>query len=230
MVDKAKEKDLVLMEAFHWRYHPFALRCKELAHDLGKIKEISTKLTVPLWLIQIIFKDDIRIDFKLAGGLAMDMGCYAISAMRDFVGEEPSHVLSSKPTKMARPQVDWGMIAKFQFPSGAIGNIAGGGIPGIFSFNLLNLEIVAEKGKLSASGLVAPFLYNKVTVTKNGRSFSEQIYADGHATYFYQLEAFCSQIKNRSEKIIFPPEDAIANMRVLDNVYVATGMKIRGKD
>ena len=46
-------------------------------------------------------------------------------------------------------------------------------------------------------------------------------------TYEYQLEAFCAAVL-RGEPTLTPPADSIANMRVLDAIYVAAGMTPRG--
>ena len=46
-------------------------------------------------------------------------------------------------------------------------------------------------------------------------------------TYEYQLEAFCAAVL-RGETTLTPPADSIANMRVLDAIYVAAGMTPRG--
>jgi predicted dehydrogenase len=49
----------------------------------------------------------------------------------------------------------------------------------------------------------------------------------GKPTYEYQLEAFCAAVL-RGEATLTPPADAIANMRVIDSIYQAAGMKPRG--
>jgi predicted dehydrogenase len=46
-------------------------------------------------------------------------------------------------------------------------------------------------------------------------------------TYEYQLEAFCAAVL-RGEPTLTPPTDSIANMRVLDAIYLAAGMTPRG--
>ena len=70
---------LVVMEAFHYRYHPLAQRMAELAHggELGRIQRVETVMCFPLPRFS-----DIRYDFSLAGGALMDAGCYAVHALR----------------------------------------------------------------------------------------------------------------------------------------------------
>src|SRR5687768_16749663 len=67
-VDVAKVEartGLLVMEAFHYRYHPLADRVVELANDgtLGKIEHIHTWMIIPF-----IRSDDIRWKLGLAGG------------------------------------------------------------------------------------------------------------------------------------------------------------------
>ena len=64
---------LVVMEAFHYQYHPFAKRLVEIVRsgELGNVTNIDVSFSAPLWK-----KGDIRYQLPLAGGATMDMGCY----------------------------------------------------------------------------------------------------------------------------------------------------------
>jgi hypothetical protein len=90
MFELADKKGLVLLEAFHYRYdlwdlandgvkflnrfHPAIQRVKAIldSEELGRIKSISTKLSMPTGLFK---RDDIRYNYELGGGGMMDMGC-----------------------------------------------------------------------------------------------------------------------------------------------------------
>src|SRR6202035_24922 len=65
----------VLMEAFHWRYHPLAARMIAIVAGgtLGRVRHIETNMCVPLML-----PGNIRYDYGLGGGATMDTGCYAV--------------------------------------------------------------------------------------------------------------------------------------------------------
>jgi predicted dehydrogenase len=47
------------------------------------------------------------------------------------------------------------------------------------------------------------------------------------ATYTYQLRAFAAAVL-RGEPVLTTPEDAVANMRQIDDVYRAAGLPLRG--
>merc|ERR1712107_806030 len=92
----ATKANRVLMEAFHYRFHPVAKRLKEIARsgELGSIVHIETEGKMP-WVA--FDENDIRFnaggkDSQLAGGALMDIGCYAVNCFRFLAGEEPSVV------------------------------------------------------------------------------------------------------------------------------------------
>jgi predicted dehydrogenase len=72
---------------------------------------------------------------------------------------------------------------------------------------------------------LAPQIFNLVTVKAGGRTRRERV--SGEASYTYQLRAFAAAVL-RGEPVLTPPEDAVANMRQIDDVYRAAGMPLRG--
>ena len=64
---------VVVMEAFHYQYHPLTKRLTEIVRsgELGNITNVDVAFSAPLWK-----KGDIRYQLALAGGATMDMGCY----------------------------------------------------------------------------------------------------------------------------------------------------------
>ena len=70
---------VVVMEAFHYQYHPLTKRLVEIVRsgELGNITKVDVAFSAPLWK-----KGDIRYQLALAGGATMDMGCYPISLLR----------------------------------------------------------------------------------------------------------------------------------------------------
>jgi predicted dehydrogenase len=62
---------LVVMEAFHYQYHPLTRRLVEIVSsgELGPVSHIDVSFSAPLWK-----KGDIRYQLALAGGAIMDMG------------------------------------------------------------------------------------------------------------------------------------------------------------
>src|SRR4029079_12268589 len=90
MARVAAETGRVLMEAFHYRYHPLALRVQEILRggEIGAVRELEADFFIPLFLSP----NNIRFRYDLAGGGTMDTGCYCINLLRWAAGSEPQVV------------------------------------------------------------------------------------------------------------------------------------------
>src|ERR1700704_3096755 len=114
----ATRTGLVVMEAFHYRYHPLAKRMREIVEsgELGTIRRVETALCFPLPKFS-----DIRYQYDLAGGATMDVGTYTVHMARLLGGAEPTVV--SAAAKLRTPDVDRAMRAELTFPNGHTGRI-----------------------------------------------------------------------------------------------------------
>lgn len=208
----------VVMEAFHWRYHPLARRMVEVvrSEELGPLRHVDVGLCFPLPMF-----NDIRYNYSLAGGALMDAGCYTVHIARTLGGEEPE-VVRATP-KLRTPDIDRAMRAELRFPSGHTATIT----CSMWSSDLLRLHARAtgERGEMRVFNPTTPQLYHRMKVTADGSSRVERF--PRKPTYEYQLEAFCAAVL-RGEPTLTPPSESIANMRVIDAIYEAAGMKVRG--
>jgi len=85
MAQVADQTGLLLVEAFHYRYHPLADRVRGVIQSgaIGKLQHAEGNFSVP------IPPDNIRFDWNLAGGATMDLGCYPLHMIRYFSGLTP---------------------------------------------------------------------------------------------------------------------------------------------
>ena len=88
----AHSRGLVVVEGFHYLYHPVNRRLHELlaSGDLGELVHVETTLE-----IQDPGPRDPRWSLDLAGGATMDLGCYSVHAQRVLApwgGGEPELV------------------------------------------------------------------------------------------------------------------------------------------
>jgi predicted dehydrogenase len=71
----------------------------------------------------------------------------------------------------------------------------------------------------------SPQMWHRLRTKVNGTTRTERF--TRRPTYEFQLDAFTGAIL-RGEPPLTPPSDSIANMRVLDAIYTAAGMRPRG--
>ncbi len=217
--ERALHQDgLVVMEAFHYRYHPLAHRMRQIvaSGELGQLRHVEAWLCAP-----IRDKSDIRYQADLAGGAMMDMGSYVVHWARLLGGEEPT-VLSAE-AKLQSPGIDRAMHARLAFPGGHTGAIH----CSMWSRSILHLaaRVTGDRGELRVVNPVAPQTVSWLTVRSGGRSRRELV--SRRPTYSYQLDAFADAVHGGGP-VLTPPADAVANMTVIDAVYRAANMHPRG--
>jgi len=221
VADAAEASDRVVMEAFHYRYHALAQRMYDVVHggSLGEITSVRTWLCFPLPKF-----DDIRYNYRLAGGASMDC-CYPVHALRLLGPGEPT-VVSASAKKLRRdPRIDRAMTAHFRFPSGAVGRTEAS----MWSHRLLRVaaRVDGTRGRMKVLNFVAPQYSNLLTVTVDGKTTRERV--RGETSYTSQLRAFLAAVRDGAS---FPttPRDAVTTMRLIDDIYRAAGMPRRGAE
>jgi predicted dehydrogenase len=214
----AGQTDRIVMEAFHYRYHPLARRLRDLvaSEELGKPRFIETWMCIPL-----PFPRDIRYRLDLAGGATMDTGCYAIHLARTIAGEEPE-VLSAR-AKLVTDGVDRAMEADLRFPSGAEGRIH----CSLWSSELVKIAaaVKLDDGEIRVLNPIVPQFLHGLKWRKKGASWIKEKFPR-KPTYAYQLEAFRDAVLD-GKPFLTTTAEAVKNMRVIDAVYRAAGMSPR---
>lgn len=217
VADIAAKSGLVVMEAFHWRYHPMAARMLEIMQsgELGEVRRIEAALCFPLPRF-----NDIRYQLPLAGGALMDVGCYPVSMVRALAGSEPTVVRAD--AKLRSPGIDRRMQAELSFEDGRTGSILGS----LWSSTLLRMfvKVVGSRATMRVLNPTTPHMFNRLSVVGPGGRRRERV--AGGPTYGYQLEAFRAAVQE-GKPILTPPSDAVANMTVIDNIYRAAGLEPR---
>lgn len=219
VMEAAAGGDLVVMEAFHWRYHPLASRMLEImaGGELGVIERIEASFVFPLprW-------SDIRWQLDLAGGSLMDAGCYAVHIVRTLAGAEPQ--VRSAMCRVRTPQVDRWVTADLGFHGAdqLTGRVTAGmwAAPGL----RIRARVTGDRGVMTALNPLAPQFFNLLTTRTQGRTRRERV--RGRATYDYQLEAFVAAVRNGGP-VLTDLEDSLANMEAIDAIYRAAGLEPR---
>ena len=218
MVAAAEESGLVLLEAFHYRYHPLASRILEIMASgvLGDLRQIEAAFCVP-----IPDAEDIRYDLSLGGGATMDLGCYPIHWCRLVTGSEPT--VHRAEAREEPPGIDVTMTAELRFPEdvpcGVHCSMAAD--VGFQAF----LQVTGSQAELRADNPLVPHFGHRLRLTIDGTEKDEQV--EGRATYDHQLDGFVAAVLD-GEAQPTGGRDGIENMRVIDAIYRAAGMQPRG--
>jgi predicted dehydrogenase len=226
----AKASGLVVMEAFHYRYHPLARRMQDVVTgprprgagessaegEIGPLRYLEASLCFPLPRFS-----GIRYSYDLAGGATIDAGCYAINWLRMLGPGEPDVVAAR--AKLHSPAVDRAMSASFRFPGGVLGRMTAS----LWSGQLLRLDAkaVGDRGVMRVFNFISPQRYNRLTVRSDGYIRHERV--RGESSYTHQLRAFAAAVLH-GDPVLTTPEDAVANMLVIDAVYQAAELPVRG--
>ncbi|HEX4216628.1 MAG TPA: Gfo/Idh/MocA family oxidoreductase [Candidatus Dormibacteraeota bacterium] len=220
----AERTGKVVMEAFHYRYHPLALRMHEIMESgvLGPLRYVEAGLCFPLPRFS-----DIRYSFALAGGAQMDAGCYAVHIVRMLGGadmadaETEPEVLSARP-RLQTPEIDRAMQSELRFPAGHAGRVR----CSLWSTDLIRLSAraVGEKGEMRVLNPVAPQIWHRLSLRSRDGTRVEHL--PRRPSYAYQLDAFADAVL-RDKPLLTPAKDSVANMAVIDAIYEKAGMPLR---
>ncbi len=217
IAELAANSDRVVMEAFHYRYHPLTLRVEEIiaTGELGTLQRVEAALCFPLPKFS-----DIRYNYSLAGGATMDAGCYAVHMVRTFGGSTPEVV--SARAKLRDRQIDRAMTAELRFAGGHTGRVR----CSLWSSHLLQISahVIGERGELRVFNPVMPQFGHRLSVRSPNGGRVERF--PRRPSYAYQLDAFAAAVQH-GEPIKTTPEDAIENMTVIDAIYRAAGLPLR---
>ncbi len=219
LADAAARAGRILMEGFHNRYHPQVLRIGQIVRsgELGAIQNIQAIFRTPT-----LRRADIRFEYALGGGATMDMGCYMVNLMRYVAGDEP--VVAEARARLMAPEVDRRMQATLQFAAGATGHMdvemQARRLPDV------RLIVSGDRGSLHVVNPILPQLFQRMRV-RTGRGARDESFPRT-ASYRYQLAAFVGAIQHGAP---FPTDapDAVRNMRVIDAIYLAAGLRVRGE-
>lgn len=221
VADAAVDTGLVVMEAFHFHYHPLIARVRQIIREeIGEVRRIETAMCFPLPRFA-----DIRYQYALAGGALMDAGCYALTCARLLGPGEPVVTGAQALTLRKDPRVDRAMRVELHYPTGATGVAE----TSMWSSTLLRIRarVIGEHGDLTITNYAAPQYFHRVTVRAGGRVRREKV--AGEPTYTCQLRAFARAVGGDTAANLTPPEDAVRTMRLIDSAYAAAGLPLRGQ-
>ncbi|KAJ7284898.1 NAD(P)-binding protein [Mycena rebaudengoi] len=236
----AEAKNLMVLEAFHYRFHPAIQRVKAIlnSQELGAIKRVSVALTAPAGTAK---DGDIRWDYELGGGATMDPGCYTVNVLRYLTSSNPTSVLAASATPYSsQPQhekVDKMFTATLTLENDILAELHSNlSEPKLFGIipriPKLTVTVFCEGGTVEIFNFLVPSYYHYIMVspTKKSRRVEKAYSFKGAAkgedwwtTYRYQLEAFVDKIQGRTPQTWVEPQDTIDNMKWIEEIYAKDG-------
>ena len=207
IVDAFAAHDVLLAEAFMYRFHPQHAKVKEIiaAGGIGDLQIINSSFT-----FAISDEANIRLSKPLAGGALMDVGCYCVNLMRFMTGEEPARITASGRIG-ASTGVDEALAGTLEFPSGVIGHFD----CGLRAHRQHSYTLKGTEGMLVVPTSFVP--------DKAAETLVQHWHGDGFNVHVippidhYQLmvEDFADALLNERAPR-FAPTDAVQNMVVVD--------------
>lgn len=219
MVQAATQAGLPLIEAFHYRFHPAFLRVLGVIHGgrLGRIEAMEGEFSVHI----PDRPGELRHTLDTGGGALMDLGCYPVHMLRTLAGTEPSVV--SAECHCERPGVDMSTHARLRFPNGIAASVMTSMSDAVARRVFLHVE--CANGSLTFTNPVQPHLGHAIEIRHDGKHTKETV--PGDTTYDHQL-AYVIDILAGRAKPLTGGGDAVSNMRVIDAIYRAAGLCVRG--
>jgi xylose dehydrogenase (NAD/NADP) len=209
VVEHCHEAGVTLMEGFMYRYHPRTERAVELVEEeLDGVHAVNASFKFRLEGNP----DDVRLNPSLAGGALMDVGCYAVSAARLFLGEPDRVYARQRDSRGAG--VDTDLMGILEYDDGAMAHVDG-------SFDAPEVQryrVEAENGWVEAQPAfnVASDAPATLEYEIDGEEGSEEF--EPVDQYAEQVTAFANCVDSGAEPRTGGRE-AIANMRVIDALY-----------
>ncbi|RAH43472.1 Gfo/Idh/MocA family protein [Aspergillus brunneoviolaceus CBS 621.78] len=191
LIDQAKEKGVTIEEAFHWQFHPAAHAFRHILEsgEYGRIIRTEAIMTASPG----VPKGDIRWQYDLAGGSAMDM-TYALSFTRYALRSQLPKTIHSVTARRsaADPRVDEAMYAYVTFEDAQGREVhsriytdmarawaAGGLVPRFWE--LPSIEVETDKAIIFFYNAMMPHLYHYIAITDKttGKTKSHRQYRGG---------------------------------------------------
>lgn len=216
MMRAAEQAGVVFVENFSFRFHPRTARVREII-DSGSLGEVRS--LVVSFHNKMRRGDNIRYLPEMGGGVAMDLGAYAIAYSRFVYGCEPVSVIASAAMDPVYG-VDMSFNGVLDFGGGRMATFA----TSFETRGWQHARILGSEAELTLRTPMHPRTDLDTTIIKH-----EKVAASGATRIDEEemietpiVEPFTAVVDNIGDHLIagvplmLSPADAIANMRAID--------------
>lgn len=212
MVAAANAAGRPLVEAFHNRFHPAFRTVERMVAEgrLGRIVRASATFDAEI----AEREGELRWIRPLGGGSLMDLGCYALHALRTVLACEPQVLDAECDVKCG---VDAATRATLRF----------GKVEATLSCDMTRprasvLVIEGEAGRIVFDNYVSPHAFGALTFTPADGA-PQALSLAGPSTYACQLQHMVDVVEHGAAPLT-GGADAIAQMEAIDAIYTAAGL------
>jgi predicted dehydrogenase len=214
IVAACRSADVLLLEAFMYRFHPQTLWTLEQvrAGRIGAVRLVRGSFAFDISLRP----GDIRLRASLGGGSLLDVGCYPLNYCRLIFGGPPSQA-TARALVPEGAEVEHSVAAVLDFGAGRLGVID-------CSFQLpeqQRIEIVGEAGRIVVDAPFTPGRGDAIVRVTTGDETLERRIA-GVDQYRLQVEHFARCVR-QGTPLAIPPDDAVENAAAIDLIYQGAG-------
>jgi predicted dehydrogenase len=220
--DAAKASDVCVIEAFHHVYHPLTDRMLELAYsgEIGELRHVEVHMLMPP-----PEGEDPRWKAEMAGGSLMDLGCYAVQAVRDLAAlsvDGEIQVISARGGEFSRfPGVDAWMSADMLLPGGVTAHFESSMAHAVVDSSW---RLLGSEGEAFAPSFNKAQLDDRIIVTVGTEQRVEHLGTT--PTYSYMLEAFTRLVRH-GDPMRTDSQHAVETMSIIDDIYRKADMAPR---
>ncbi|WP_337842783.1 Gfo/Idh/MocA family oxidoreductase [Rheinheimera sp.] len=220
MLSAAEQSGQLLLEGYHYRFHPVFLKVQQLLQSgvLGKLLTVRSNFSVRI----AETPGSLRHQLALGGGALMDLGCYPLHWVRQLLGNELQ--LLQAAAICHTQGVDESFSARLLGPAGEQIYLGCSMAEHLNRQHDAYLELLGEQGKLEVFNLVAPHQGHQIRLELNGQSQTEQLEAE--STYYYQLKHWLDCLRGQATPLT-GGQDALQQMQWIDRLYLAAGLPTR---
>ncbi len=213
MASAARDTGLVLMEAFMYRFHPRSQRIKQMVVEgnIGKPCLVRSAFCFRMSEKDWADAENARLKPEMGGGALLDVGCYGVSVARWLLGSQPIRVQAQAVYHSGGTDVH--VVGSLSFPENALATVEASFVTALQQ----TFTVVGPEGAIELPhNAFVPWEKDASFVLRNYDQEAGQKYViPGADEYQLMVEHFADVVLEKSE-LMYPVEDSIGNMQVLD--------------
>jgi predicted dehydrogenase len=211
MVAAAQRNNVSLAEAFMYRHHPLIKTLLDLIRDnaIGEVRLVRSTFSYNLTR-----EGDIRRNGDLGGGALLDIGCYCVNLARLVAGAEPTSVAAV--AQNGATGVDESFAGALHFPNGVLATFD----ISMQAMSNTSYELIGTDGKIVVRQGFRTYVGEETEIQVHVNDEISRIFVEPADHFQLMFDDFAASVLD-GRRLRYGPEDAVANMRVLDQLRAA---------